>query len=72
MGHPRFVVGQHKNATFHGKGAPPARLKTNDDTLIHKSSGDVLWIPAGRAWPLTNIAGTRARFTVVDLWKATN
>ncbi len=42
-------------------------LKAKDETLIHKSPGDVLWMPAGRTWPLTNIAGMRARFTVVDL-----
>ena len=47
-------------------------LKANDDTLIHKASGDVLWIPAGRTWPLTNVAGTAARFAVVALWKASN
>lgn len=45
-------------------------LKANDDALIHKSPGEVLWMPAGRTWPLTNIAGMRARFTVVDFWKA--
>jgi len=44
-------------------------LNAQADTRIRKSSGDVLWIPAGRTWPLTNATHAPARFAVIQLWK---
>ena len=41
-------------------------FKTEGDTHLRKSSGEAVWIPAGRKFPLFNAAGDAIRFVVVE------
>ena len=41
-------------------------FKTEGDTHMRKSSGEAVWIPAGRKFPLSNAAGDAIRFVVVE------
>jgi glyoxylate utilization-related uncharacterized protein len=41
-------------------------FKTEGDTHMRKSSGEAVWIPAGRKFPLSNAAGDAVRFVVVE------
>ncbi len=44
-------------------------LKGEGDTHIRRSAGEVLWIPAGRKWDLSNSSNAAIRFAAVSFWK---
>jgi hypothetical protein len=45
-------------------------FKTEGDTHMRKSSGEALWIPAGRKFKLVNVASEAAHFVVVEFPEA--